>query len=127
VKRAAPPPSLLDDPFFLAELERLETDLPIEEEIRSVYWQREPPVWEASDDGHGLDDPLERRGHSDHSENPPTAVAAGTASWRAAARAVQVGQTLLAIGGFVAMMLVGGAAAVVVFHDRVALILQTLR
>jgi hypothetical protein len=42
-------------------------------------------------------------------------------------RATRAGRMLLAIGGFVAMMLVGAAAAVVVFHDRVALILQTLR
>jgi hypothetical protein len=128
VKRAAPPRSLLDDPFFLAELERLETDLPmIEKEIPGVYWQREPPVWEASDDGHGPDDPCEHLGQWDHSETAPPPVAAGTASWRAAVHAVQAGRTLLAIGGFVAMMLVGAAAAVVVFHDRVALILQTLR
>lgn len=58
----AAPPSLLDDPFFVAELAKLELPL----------------------------------------------------------------GTLLPVGGFVAMMLMGAAAAVVVFHDRGALILQTL-
>jgi hypothetical protein len=120
VKRAAQRP-LLDDPFFLAELERLDANLPLEEEWGGVHWQRKPPIAEASDDGRGPDDDA---GELWDSERSGRTAAIGTRSSHAATRA---GRTLLAIGGFVAMMLVGAAAAVVVFHDRVALILQTLR
>jgi hypothetical protein len=119
VKRAAQRP-LLDDPFFLAELERLDVGLPLEEEWGGVHWQREPPISEASDDGRG---PRDDAGELWDSERPGKTVAMATRS----SRATRAGRMLLAIGGFVAMMLVGAAAAVVVFHDRVALILQTLR
>ena len=106
MSRATAPPSLLDDPSFVAELATLELPSPTTEVWGGIRWQREPPVAEASDDGEMFEDAEE------------TGILKP---------GVPVGRTLLTVGGFVVMMLVGAAAAVVVFHDRVMHILQLLQ
>jgi hypothetical protein len=105
VRRMAPPPprSLLDNPFFLAELEAVDLP-PAEDQIwDGVRRKREPDVTEASDDEDDFD--YASDGEVTWLEDP-------------ARRAV------VTIGVFVVMMLAGGAAAAVVFHDRVAQILR---
>jgi len=123
VKRVAAPPSLLDDPFFVAELAKLELPPVTTEVWGGTRWLREPPVAEASDDGEAFEDV-----EAGIARGPHTVTSAPRfAGPRTAERGVPVGRTLLTVGSLVVMMLVGAAAAVVVFHDRVALILQTLR
>jgi hypothetical protein len=100
------PTSLLDDPFFTAELAKLDLP-PVTNEIwGGVRWESQSPEAEASDDGEAL-------------ENIEDAGVPGLEA--------PVGGASLPIGAFIVVMtLVGAAAAAVVFHSRVLEILRTL-
>ena len=94
--------SLLDDPFFLAELDRV--DLPTH-----------VPAW---DPGYAVDFEVEEPAatpvrHSNVPDAPPVRD-----GWGAA------GRILLGLAGFLLMMGVGAASAALVFSDRLALILR---
>jgi hypothetical protein len=103
--RRAQARELLDDPFFLAELEKVEID-------DGTRYCSLPDVGDGCVDDDGRD-------------------GSAGAEWPAAhpvfhdprSEPIAVGRVVLAVGGFLMMMLVGAAAAAVLFHHRIALIL----
>jgi hypothetical protein len=97
---------LLDDPRFLAELEQIDTPLPPGSRGSDVR------VSEA------LADPLDVDDVEWQSREPEFVCEVAPASAGSSA-----GRIVLAFVAFLLMMCIGGAAATVVFHDRVALIL----
>jgi hypothetical protein len=95
--------SLLDDPRFLAELERI--DIPIQPGARM-------PVVTAGDALAVLPDLVDADWSSRHPKFISEAAPASP-GW-------STGRIVLASVGFLLMMGIGGAAATVVFHARVA-------
>ena len=96
--------SLLDDPFFLAELDRI--DLP------TRVSARKPPSVDDVDDVEDVKVPRTRLAPRHHSGT--TQGTDGTGSAR---------RILLGLAGFLLMMGLGAASAALVFSDRVAVLL----
>jgi hypothetical protein len=103
--RRAQARELLDDPFFLAELEKVEID----DGTRHCSL---PDV----DDGCAHDDGRDMRAGAEWSAAHPVFHDPQT-------KPIAVGHVVLAVGGFFMMMLVGAAVAAALFHHRIALIL----
>jgi hypothetical protein len=113
--RRASAPSLLDDPFFLAELERVEID-PREREER-LYYGAGRTGHDASE-ASANDDPREPLDDSDWWPSHPVFEDEIDAGRPGRLR------TLLAVSGFLVMTLAGACAAAAVFHDRLAFIFR---
>jgi hypothetical protein len=104
-------PLLLDDPALVEEIKKL--DLPSESSDDERFNKRRTLVEWAEDEGIALSPPDDSEALSPYAPSAPApapVLSAPTMSPRT----------------FLALMLVGAAAAAAVFHDRVALILATL-
>jgi hypothetical protein len=96
--------SLLDDPFFAIELDQI--DLPIDEELVAAVTAQEESRRRFAEQPESADD------NEPIGDEPVDSAVASAA-----------GAIALRVAGFVVMMTVGGAAAALVFADRVALLL----
>lgn len=122
--RQAHTSSLLDDPFFVAELERVEIQKGPTEQTFS-YGRFPPDDGSANDDlREVVDDPGERVERAERVERVERAERPVVAADMPVARRPGYARVMLAVGGFLTMMLIGAAAAAAVWHDRLALILR---
>ena len=98
--------SLMDDVDFLTELEKFDSNPIVNERIPSASLPGDPdPEWT-----------WETRATFDQAD--------GTEAQPSHAAPTSVRQIALGVGGFLLMMCLGGAAAALIFHDRVAQLLR---